>query len=275
MRSLAVLASFDFSFFFRVLWPPWNSPFLVAGGLVLMITLIAQTAAIALGFILALGRISRNPLFKKPVDLYLYLFRGTPLLLQILLMYEGLAELTGNPAILFPITHNAIVAGTLTLALNEAAYMTEIIRAGLQAVDPGQIDAARALGMRRHLVMFRIVVPQALRIIVPPTFNEYINMSKNTSLLSTIAVPELLYTAESYYTQNFRVFESLALAAVYYLIITSFLTAIQRQIEARFGERQEERVAGRPLPPWRRLLTGAGQRDESVTGTVPEGEVKL
>jgi polar amino acid transport system permease protein len=262
MRSLAVLASFDFSFFFRVLWPPWNSPFLVAGGLVLLLTLIAQTAGIVLGFVLALGRISRNPLFKKPVDLYLYVFRGTPLLLQILIMYEGIAELTGNPPILFPITHNAIVAGTLTLALNEAAYMTEIIRAGLQAVDPGQMDAAKALGMRRGQVMQRIVIPQAMRIIVPPTFNEYINMSKNTSLLSTIAVSELLYTAQSYYTSNFRVFESLAIAAIWYLLITSVLTWIQRQIESRFGERREP-TGPASVPFWRRMM--AGSREQSIT----------
>lgn len=248
------LLDFDFNFFFRVLWPPWGSPFLVAGVIVFLMTVVAQTAGVILGFPLALGRLSKNPLVKKPVDLYLYIFRGTPLLLQILVIYDGLSELTGNPVWLYPVSRNAIIAGTLTLALNEAAYMTEIIRAGLQATDPGQIDAAKALGMRYPQVLSRIVMPQALRIIVPPTFNEYINMSKNTSLLSTIAVPELLYTAQNYYTIDFRTFEALSIAAIYYLLITSALTAVQRQIEARFGERQDTAGTRRGGGLWRRLV---------------------
>ena len=117
--------------------------------------------------------------------------------------------------------------------------MTEIIRAGLQAVDPGQIDAAKALGMNRWQVMTRIVIPQAMRIIVPPTFNEYINMSKNTSLLTVIAVTEILATAERQYQANFRVFEILSVAAIWYLLITTILTQLQARIERRFGERQD------------------------------------
>lgn len=259
---LAVVGSFDFPFFWRVLWPPWHSPFMAAAGLVLFITLVAQTAGVILGFPLALGRVSKNPIIRQPVNLYLYLFRGTPLLLQILFWFDGLAELSGNSVLLYPITRNAIIAGIVALGLNEAAYMTEIIRAGLQAVDPGQFDAAKALGMRRGQVMQRIVVPQALRIIVPPTFNEYINMSKNTSLLSTIAVSELLYTAQSYYTSNFRVFESLAIAAIWYLLITSVLTWIQRQIESRFGERREPSGPA-PAPFWRRMF--AGSEEQAIT----------
>jgi polar amino acid transport system permease protein len=153
-----------------------------------------------------------------------------------------------------------VVAGCLALALNEAAYMTEIIRAGLQAVDPGQVDAAKALGMTRWQVMRRIVIPQAMRIIVPPTFNEYINMSKNTSLLVIMGgVAELLYTAQAFYSANFRVFEALGVAAIWYLIITSFLTRIQSSIEKRFGERQELGPASR-YHFLRRLMIGSGGR---------------
>src|SRR5918911_1845793 len=119
---LAVFAGFDFPFFWRVLWPPWQSPFLGAAGLVLFITLVAQTAGVILGFPLALGRVSKNALIRQPVNLYLYLFRGTPLLLQILLWFDGLAELSGNSVLLYPITRNALVAGIVLLALQQGAH---------------------------------------------------------------------------------------------------------------------------------------------------------
>jgi polar amino acid transport system permease protein len=254
-----VRLDFDFSFFVQILWPPWSSPFLPAAILVIILTVVSQTAGILLGFPLALGRISRNRLARIPAGAYLWVFRGTPLLLQILFVYDATAELTNNSPLLFPITRNAVIAGAVTLALNEAAYMTEIIRAGLQAIDAGQPDAAKALGMRRGLVMRRIIVPQALRIIVPPTFNEYINMSKNTSLLALIAVPELITTAQNYYSVNFRYFEALSAAAIWYLLITSILTVVQSRIEARFGERREGTV-GPFIPFWERAFVFSGGR---------------
>jgi len=254
---LAVFLNFDSKFFFQILF---STAYIGPAILVIEITLVAQTVGIILGFFLALGRMSRNPLFKLPVDFYLWIFRGTPLILQILFIYDGTAEIFNNPPILYPITRNAIVAGTLALALNEAAYMTEIIRAGLQAVDSGQVDAAKALGMNRWQVMTRIVIPQAMRIIVPPTFNEYINMSKNTSLLVIMGgVAELLYTAQAFYSANFRVFEALGVAAIWYLLITSFLTAIQSAIERRFGERQDLPAVERANFV-RRLMLSGGRR---------------
>jgi polar amino acid transport system permease protein len=256
--QLATFLDFDSQFFFRILF---STAFVGPALLVIAITAVSQTAGIFLGFPLALGRMSRNPLFKLPVDLYLWVFRGTPLILQILFIYDGTAEIFNNPPILYPITRNAIVAGSLALALNEAAYMTEIIRAGLQAVDPGQYDAAKALGMNRWKVMQRIVVPQALRIIVPPTFNEYINMSKNTSLLVIMGgVAELLYTAQAFYSANFRVFEALAVAAIWYLMITTILTQIQAFIERRFGERQDLPGLERTGFLRRIVVGGAGRR---------------
>jgi polar amino acid transport system permease protein len=258
MTPLAVYLDFDSKFFFQILF---STAYIGPAILVIEITLVAQTAGIVLGFFLALGRMSRNPLLKLPVDFYLWIFRGTPLILQILFIYDGTAEIFNNPEILYPITRNAIVAGTLALALNEAAYMTEIIRAGLQAVDPGQVDAAKALGMNRWQVMTRIVIPQALRIIVPPTFNEYINMSKNTSLLVIMGgVAELLYTAQAFYSANFRVFEALGVAAIWYLLITSFLTWIQSAIERRFGERQDLAPVEKANFVRRLMLTGGGRR---------------
>ena len=231
-----VLMDFQFPVFFKAL----NSDlFFVPVLLVIAITLIAQTAGVILGFPMALARISKNPLVHLPVDLYLYIFRGTPLLLQILFISDGTAELFNNPPFLYPITRNPVVAGTLALALNEAAYMTEIIRSGLQAIDPGQYDAARALGMTPWQLTRRIVIPQTLRVSLPPTVNEYINMSKNTSLLTVIAVTEILATAERQISANLRTFEILSVAAIWYLLITTLLTQIQSRIEKRFGERQD------------------------------------
>jgi polar amino acid transport system permease protein len=245
---------FDFPCFRSIfLSDVWFGPAL----LVLVITIVSQTAGVILGLPLALGRISRNPLVRAPVNFYLWIFRGTPLLLQILFVYDGTAELTNNSALLYPLNRNAVIAGAVTLALNEAAYMTEIIRSGLQAVDPGQTDAAKALGMTRWQALRRIILPQALRVVVPPTTNEYINMSKNTSLLVFISVHELLQQAANFYSSNFRYFEALAVAGIWYLLITTVLTQVQKRIEDRFGERQDRGSAVRP-GFWRRTLVGAG-----------------
>jgi polar amino acid transport system permease protein len=247
-----VVADFDWSIFYRALF---SDLFLQPALLVIVITLVAQTTGVILGFPLALGRISKNPLIHLPVDAYLFVFRGTPLLLQVLFMYDGLAELLNNPPSLYFITRNALIAGTIALTLNEAAYMTEIIRSGLEAIDPGQYDAARALGMTPGQLTRKIVIPQALRISLPPTVNEYINMSKNTSLLSVISVNEILATAQHQYSASYKVFEILTVAAVWYLLITTLLTALQKQIERRFGERQTVVAA----PGFgRRMFTGIG-----------------
>jgi polar amino acid transport system permease protein len=253
VAGLGHLANFDVSAFQRYLFSDlFFGPFV----LVVAITLIAQTSGIILGFPLALGRISKNPLIHLPVDFYLYIFRGTPLLLQIAFIYDGLAELLNNPPGLYFITRNALVAGTLALILNEAAYMTEIIRSGLQAIDPGQYDAARALGMRPGHIARRIVIPQTIRIALPPTVNEYINMSKNTSLLGTISVFEIYATSQHVYLSTYKVFEALSVAAIWYLLITTILTMLQRQVEKRFGERQSGETQ---VPFGRRMLGRLGR----------------
>ena len=257
---LAPLGTFEWNVFFSALW---SDLFIQPALLVIAITLIAQTSGVILGFPLALGRISKNPLIHYPVDLYLFLFRGTPLLLQILFISDGLASLftdpsTGQyPGILDPVAKNAIIAGTLALALNEAAYMTEIIRSGLEAIDPGQYDAAKALGLTPWQLNRKIVIPQTLRIALPPTVNEYINMSKNTSLLTVIAVHELLASGERLYSANFRVFEELSVVALWYLLITSLLTMLERLVRRRFGERIDT-TSGPGFT--RRMFTGIGLR---------------
>jgi polar amino acid transport system permease protein len=231
--------NFDGCYFAQLLF---GTSFLVPAALVLAMTVVAQTAGVILGFPLALGRMSRNHLQKAPADLYVYLWRGTPLLLQIFLIYDGLAQVAGD-SVHF-ITYNPVIAGGMALTLNEGAYMAEIIRAGLQAIDPGQADAAKALGMTRWQAMRRVIIPQAMRIIVPPTFNEYINMSKNTALLAAISVNELLDEAQRFVSLNFRPFEAILVAGIWYLAITSVLGRIQGRIEAGFGERRE--LAGIP-----------------------------
>ncbi|MDQ6748222.1 MAG: amino acid ABC transporter permease [Candidatus Dormibacteraeota bacterium] len=256
---LAPLADFDGSLFLRYLFSDLFFPSAVL--LVVAITLVAQTTGVILGFPLALGRISRNPLVHLPVDFYLCIFRGTPLLLQTFFFYDGIASLFNNPPSLYFITRNAVVAGTLALTLNEAAYMAEIIRSGIEAIDPGQYDAARALGLTPVQIARRIVIPQTMRIALPPTVNEYINMSKNTSLLGVISVTEILAVSEHIYQSNFKVFEALSVAAIWYLAITTLLTQLQRQVERRFGERQE--VSAGPGFA-RRLFTGVGAGGETT-----------
>ncbi len=143
----------------------WFGPALT----VVIITVVSQTAGVILGLPLALGKLSRNPLVRAPVNFYLWIFRGTPLVLQLIFVYDGTAQLTGNSPLLFFLNREALISGAITLALNEAAYMAEIIRSGLQAVDPGQADAAKALGMTRWQTLRRIILPQAMRVVVPST----------------------------------------------------------------------------------------------------------
>ncbi len=188
------------------------------------LTLIAMAAGLAFGLLSALGRISRNPVIRFVSSAYVWLFRGTPLLVQLILWYTGLPEIG--------IRLSGLSAAVIGLGLNEGAYMCEIIRAGLLSVDVGQMEAASALGMTYRLAMRRIVVPQAIRVIIPPTGNEFIAMLKNTSLVSTIAVSELLLRTENVISVNFRTLELLIVAAIYYLLLTSIFSLLQARLEA-------------------------------------------
>ena len=185
---------------------------------------------IALGLAGALGMLSRWVPVRWLVGAYLWIFRGTPVLVQIIFWYDATAELTNN-AINLP----ALVAGVIALGVNEGAYMTEIVRAGLLSVDRGQLEAGRSLGMTYALAMRRVVIPQAIRVILPPTGNQMIGMLKTTSLLFTIAVPEIFATGTNLYSTNFRYFEVLAVVSIWYLLLTSLLTVVERRLEDRFG----------------------------------------
>lgn len=203
----------------------------------LELTLLAQAIGIILGVIAALGKQSHIIPIRIVAEVYIWLFRGTPILVQLLIWLTILSQ---SPE--FTI---ALVA----LGLNEGAYMAEIVRAGLEAVDPGQTEAAQSLGMRYGQIMRRIVLPQAMRVIVPPTGNELISMLKTTSLASTIALAELLQRAQNIYTcancdGALHVLELLAIAALYYLVMTTVFSIGQAYLESRLGDRRGREEGG-------------------------------
>jgi polar amino acid transport system permease protein len=235
-------------------------------GVVLTIELTAasMTIGIALGVLLAVMRLSPNPLVSGASWVYIWVFRGTPVLVQILLWYNVAAlyprfsiGIPFGPAFWHFDASSAItpfVAGMLALGLNEGAYMAEIVRAGIISVPEGQVDAAQSLGMRRLQTMRRIVLAQAMRVIVPPTGNETISMLKTSSLVSVIAVPELLYASQLIYSVNYRTIQLLIVASLWYLIVTTVLTVGQYYLERRFARGAARRLPETPLQRLRRAL---------------------
>jgi polar amino acid transport system permease protein len=155
-------------------------------------------------------------------------------------------------------------AALLGLALNEAAYMAEIVRAGILSIDAGQTEAAQSLGMSRLLTMRRIVLPQAMRVIIPPTGNETISMLKNTSLVSIIAYLDLLYAAQLIYSRNYQTIPLLITASLWYLILTSVLTAGQYYVERHYARGSSRELPPTPIQRLTKLLRGAP--DSALTG---------
>ena len=209
-----------------------------------LLTVLAMVVGLAFGVVLAVGKDSRNPVVSSACSLYVGFFRGTPLLVQLIFWF--------NLAALYPVlslgvpfgpafvTLNAnslitpFIAAILGLGLNEAAYMAEIVRAGLQSVDQGQTQAAQALGMTARQIFRRIVLPQAMRVIIPPTGNETISMLKTTSLVSVISLPELLYAAQIIYSRTYEVIPLLITASLWYLVLTGILSIGQHYLERHF-----------------------------------------
>src|SRR5512132_2510668 len=213
----------------------------------LELTVLCMAIGIVIGILLAVMRLSANPLVSGASWLYIWLFRGTPGLVQIL-FWGFIAALYPTLSLGIPLgpqfvhfsANSAItpfVAGMLALGLNEGAYMAEIVRAGIISVEEGQTEAAQSLGMTRLQTMRRIVLPQAMRVIVPPTGNETISMLKTTSLVSVIALPhpELLYASQLIYSANYRTIQLLIVASLWYLIVTTVLTIGQSYVERHFG----------------------------------------
>ncbi|HEY7416909.1 MAG TPA: amino acid ABC transporter permease [Ktedonobacteraceae bacterium] len=234
--------------------------FLKAAWTTLWISAVAQAVGVVLGLILALMRMSRFPLISWPARGYIWLFRGSPLLVQILVLYNGIPELFPSPTLTQILSK--IVVVLIALSLNEGAYMAEITRAGISSVDAGQMEAAKALGMRYGLAMRRIIIPQAIRIIVPPLGNEFNNMLKSTSLAAVIGLLELTGTAEVYGSQKFIEFELLIVATFWYLVLTTLWGYIQSWIENRLDpERMSAEVSERKN--WARRLVGFGAPSEA------------
>jgi polar amino acid transport system permease protein len=220
----------------------------------LELTVLCMAIGIVIGILLAVMRLSANPLVSGASWLYIWLFRGTPVLVQIL-FWGFIAALYPTLSLGIPLgpqfvhfsANSAItpfVAGMLALGLNEGAYMAEIVRAGIISVEEGQTEAAQSLGMTRLQTMRRIVLPQAMRVIVPPTGNETISMLKTTSLVSVIAVTDLLYSVQLIYAVNYKTIPLLIVASIWYLIVTTVLSFGQYYLERYFG-----RGAARELPP--------------------------
>jgi polar amino acid transport system permease protein len=228
-----------------------------------IISVLAQATGIALGVILAVMRLSKNPVLSVTSWLYIWLFRGTPVLVQLLFWFNAVPAVFKVFAISIPFTHVVLyhepmvkfmtpfMAALLGLGLNEGAYMAEIVRAGMVSVDEGQTEAAQALGMRSSLVMRRVVLPQAMRVIIPPTGNEFISMLKTSSLASAVLYGELLRRAGDIDSTNLRVVELLIDASIWYLVLTSVATVGQYYLERRFA-----RGASQLVPTPRQRIMG-------------------
>ena len=238
------------------------SPPLVLQGVLrtLELTAIAMVMGVVLGVVLAVMRLSPNPVVSSASWFYIWFFRGTPVLVQLFFWFNINLIL---PRIYFGIPFTPLlwhgdtivvvtpfVAAILGLGLNEAAYMAEIVRAGIISVEYGQTEAAQALGMTRLQVMRRIILPQAMRVIIPPTGNETISMLKTSSLAYITTSGELFYVVTLIAQSNYRVVELLIVASIWYLIMTSVLTFGQYYLERYFARGSVRQL---PPTPWQRL----------------------
>lgn len=233
-----------------VVWHYLFSPVILAGLLnTLWLTAIAMCLGATLGILLAVMCLARNPVVAGGAGVFIWFFRGTPALVQLIFWYN-LAALYPAYHIGIPFIAPSLISGSvndlitpftaaiLGLGLNEGAYMAEIVRAGIVSVDRGQADAARALGMTQLVALRRIILPQAMRFIIPPTGNEAIGMLKTTSIVSVIALSDLLYSAQSIYSRNFQTIPLLLVASLWYLALTSLFSLAQSRIERRFNRGQ-------------------------------------
>jgi polar amino acid transport system permease protein len=226
----------------------------------LELTASAMAVGILLGVLLAIMRLSPNPLVSGASWLYIWFFRGTPVLVQLLFWFNIAAIYPrlslGLPFVGVELVHGSantvittFVAALLGLGLNEGAYMAEIVRAGIISVGEGQTDAAQSLGMSRIQIMRRIVLPQAMRVIIPPTGNETISMLKTTSLAIVIALtpPELLGAVQNIYSVNFKPIQLLTVASIWYLAMTSVLYVGQYYLERYYARGAARELVPTPL----------------------------
>ncbi len=209
-------------------------------GNTLLMTVLAMALGIALGLIAALMRLSDNPVANAVAGGYIWFFRGTPVYLQLLLWFNLalIFPAVGIPGLWEARTVDVMTpfwAALLGLGVCQGAYTAEVIRAGILSVDSGQIEAAKAVGMRRRQVMRHVVLPQTLRVITPPIGNEVIGMLKHTSIAAVISYNEVMHTASMIYFVNNRVIEMLIVCSIYYLATVTILSFLQSLLEKHFG----------------------------------------
>jgi len=232
---------FDVAFFARYVFDP---PGIVWEGLArtIYISIIALILGVVVGLLIALARLSRNRALRGFALFYIWIWRGTPLIVQLFIVYYGFASsgLYKYPdLILGPVKiPGNLQAALLVLALNEAAYMAEIFRAAIESIDRGQSDAARAIGMRRRAAMRWIILPQTLRIIIPPLGNEFTLMIKGTSVLMVIGVRDLFGTMQNINAATFRTMELYVTAAIWYLLLTTIMSVVQKRLEVRYSRHE-------------------------------------
>lgn len=243
------------NFQWEIVWHYLFDPLVLQGlARTVELTAISIVIGVIIGALLAVMSLSRSMLVRQIASAYIGVFRGTPLLVQLIFWY--------NIAALYPIitlripffgpvfwsgSANDLVtplsAAILGLSLHEAAYMSEIIRGAILGVDHGQTEAAESLGMSGRRIFMRIILPQAMRMIIPPTGNQVISMLKATSLVSVLSMTELLYTVQLIYSRTFQIIPLLIVACIWYFVLTYILTVIQGQLESYFGRGFVRRTA--------------------------------
>jgi len=208
-------------------------PVLVEGAKITVeFTVVSVFFGMILGLVFALGRMAQNKVIRYISSGYIDFFRGTPLLVQIFLIYFGLPQL-----FTFTLPNNyEYIAGALALSLNCGAYTAEIFRSGIQSIDFGQAEAARSLGMSHYQSMRYIILPQAFRVVIPPLGNEFIAMLKDSSLLAIIAIEDLMYTGKIIAGRTFQPMPVFLMVAVMYLVMTMILSMFVNYTEKRLAK---------------------------------------
>lgn len=249
----------------------FSEPILAGLWITVSLTAVSMSIAIVLGTAVAIMRLSDNPVLRWGGGAFVWLFRGVPLLVQLIFWYNlsalfpqislgvpfvGPTFLTFDANLLI----NAYVASILGLSLNQAAYMAEIVRSGISSIDEGQLEAASAIGLTKWHTTRRILLPQAMRVIIPLTGNETISMFKATSLVSVVAVADLLYSTQLVYARTFQVIPMLIMASLWYLVLISILTFGQSWLEHHYS-RGAKRHESRSL--WSRLVSNPNSASSS------------
>ncbi|WP_338448343.1 amino acid ABC transporter permease [Niallia oryzisoli] len=205
-------------------------PYLLQGALITIeIAVISVLCGSILGILVGLGRVSRNPIFSQISRFYIWVIRGTPLLLHLFIVHFAI------PSVFPALTMPPFVSACIALSINAAAYIAEIARGAIESIDRGQTEAARSLGLSSSQAMRRIIIPQAFRRMLPPLGNEFIALIKESSLVSTIALYDLLRTGQQIISSTYRYMEVFLLVGIIYLFLTTIMSYIVKKIEKKVG----------------------------------------